>query len=518
MLRKRDIVSIQELFKDKYTQILLVIFLLALILRFLYFPHNIYFGFDQARDAYVVGEILLGNLKVLGPSTSIEGLYHGSLYYYIFAPFYAISSGDPIGVAAVLRILNALGVFIVFWIAKILFNKKTALISAFFYAISFEQTQFAIYINHPSLSIISLLFYYLGWVQYIFQQKKTGFALMLAGLGFSLQFEFVMVYLILTSIILGALHYKTILKLGIKWWILGWVVFIIPLSTYILAEIKYNFRSLQVLPSLLNSNSEDSVMIIRQLWFIIQRFFTYNIYALDGFISLTIIVFVIVILYFFKTNTRRHALLFLLIWFISGLFNYMHSYSSIPILHYGAGASIGLLIFMGFLIGKVLEKNLIFACALVIIPLISNLFLITTLNSKGSLPEVNVQSGMLLSDQKNAINYMYSKSQNEPFSINSLSMPLHVNTTWSYLLENYGNHKFGSIPVWGGNAAAGYPGNIKVEVARSKLPQMRFLIIEPTRGIHQYLIDDFIREENYFTKVVETKYFGAIKVETREVY
>ena len=68
--------------------LLLLIFLLALIIRLLYFPDNTYFGFDQARDAYAVKEILTGDLKVQGPPTATGILHHGVLYYYIFAPFY----------------------------------------------------------------------------------------------------------------------------------------------------------------------------------------------------------------------------------------------------------------------------------------------------------------------------------------------------------------------------------------------------------------------------------------------
>ncbi|MCR4305918.1 MAG: hypothetical protein NUV73_02435, partial [Candidatus Daviesbacteria bacterium] len=57
--------------KNKTSFCLLVaIFLLALLLRFLYFPQNTYFGFDQARDAYAVKEILNGDFKVTGPPTA----------------------------------------------------------------------------------------------------------------------------------------------------------------------------------------------------------------------------------------------------------------------------------------------------------------------------------------------------------------------------------------------------------------------------------------------------------------
>src|SRR5689334_21823740 len=108
----------------KYLIFLLGILALALLLRFLYFPGNIYFGFDQARDAFASLEVAHGNFRIIGPPTAIEGLYHGPLYYYIFAPFYLLSNGDPIAVSIFLRILNALGVLLVFLAGTALFNKK----------------------------------------------------------------------------------------------------------------------------------------------------------------------------------------------------------------------------------------------------------------------------------------------------------------------------------------------------------------------------------------------------------
>src|SRR3989344_5369865 len=101
---------------------LYLIFLIAIILRFLYFPENIYFGFDQARDGYSALEIFKGDLKIIGPTTAFEGLHHGVLYYYIIAPFYGLGNMSPEIVAALMRGLNALGIFLIFLISRILFN------------------------------------------------------------------------------------------------------------------------------------------------------------------------------------------------------------------------------------------------------------------------------------------------------------------------------------------------------------------------------------------------------------
>ena len=102
--------------------LLIFIFITALVLRFIYFPNNIYFGIDQANGSFAVKEILSGHPKLIGPSTSFDGLRHGVLYYYLYTPFYFISSGDPSLAAAFLRITNALCVFLIFLISVRVFS------------------------------------------------------------------------------------------------------------------------------------------------------------------------------------------------------------------------------------------------------------------------------------------------------------------------------------------------------------------------------------------------------------
>src|SRR3990167_8629434 len=143
-------------------KILIVVFLIALIIRFLFFPNNIYFGYDQARDAYEVKKILNGDFLLGGPTTLMPGLNHGVLYYYIYTPFYFLAQGDPTAIAILHRVANALGVILIFYLASKLFNPKVGLIAAIIFAFSFEQTQFSLYLNHPSFGVISIMLMYLG--------------------------------------------------------------------------------------------------------------------------------------------------------------------------------------------------------------------------------------------------------------------------------------------------------------------------------------------------------------------
>src|SRR3990167_8429303 len=100
---------------QNYSKYLLIIiaFRAAIVVRWWFIPGGaISFAYDQARDGFVVQELLQGDLKLLGPSVSgVPGLAHGVLYYYLIAPVYYFGHGDPRIVAYFLSFIGALGVF-----------------------------------------------------------------------------------------------------------------------------------------------------------------------------------------------------------------------------------------------------------------------------------------------------------------------------------------------------------------------------------------------------------------------
>ncbi len=208
---------------------------------------------------------------------------------------------------------------------------------------------------------------------------------------------------------------------------------------------------------------------------------------------------------------NRNKIIFLLIWFIAGLFSYFINDTSLYF--YGIGTSISLLIFAAFLIIKLYSRSKIAAVILVIIILASNFYLIQKNNPQGPNPEINVQTRMFLADEKRVVDYIYQKSAGEAFAVNAFSMPFKVNTTWAYLFEWYGKKKYGYLPIWGGNNALGYQGNLEVNNSRSTLPYKRFLITEPIRGFGAGEIIDFMTNESWFTDIIEEVRFGGFIVD-----
>lgn len=497
MLRSRDF-------------LLIVIFFIGLLLRLLFFPQNTYFGFDQARDAYAVKEIINGKLKITGPPTATQIFNHGVLYYYIFTPIYYLSGGDPLYVSLFLRVLNSVGIFLIFLIALPMFGELTAILAAILFAFSYEQTQFSLFLNHPSLAVLSVLIFYLGLSSWIFKNKDKGLLLALFGLGLSIQFEFVEVQLFGIFLLNLLFFRREIPRIKFKKIVLASVALFLPMMTYFISEIKNNFLVIKQifnlsLTSSLNNNSDVSLIANLMI-----RHFHDNIFS-DSRSSLILVLgFIIFLIIAQIKGFFRKQLIFLSLWFFGGFLIYF--FISNDAYFYNTGTSVALLILTAFLVSKIFSKSKYLAILILIIIATSNIKLIVKNNPLGPNQKINPQVGLLLMDEQKVLDYIYQSAHGEKFAVNALTMPYNVNTTWSYLFEWYGKKKYGYVPVWGGDAAEGFPGNLKVETARSKLPNKRFLIIEPLQGIPSYLKDSFIENEMKYTDIIDRKKVGTMEI------
>lgn len=504
----------RSVYKKRIFWILLGIFSVAVFLRFLYFPGNVYFGFDQARDAFASQSIFGGDLKIIGPPTANQIFHHGVLYYYIFGPIYLIFNGNPEAVSAFLRLFNASGVFLIFFIGETIFNPTVGIISAIFYAFSFEQTQLSLFLNHPAFVPVTVLVFYLGLALWIFKNKKEGFLLAVFGLGLSIQFEFVELQLIPIFLLFLLFFRKKLSGFSLKQFLLSGLAFLIPISTYIVGDLTHNFLSIRNFINAFNLGEAKGFTYTGSSFsdfnFVITRFLHDNFVANNIGAAVLSILLLVSLLIFLRMREYKSKMLFLSLWFFGGLLVYFLTKDKAYF--YSNGTSLSLLVFGAFLVERLFLKSRIIASLVIILILFSNLFLITKNNPLGPNMAINPQKGLLLTQEMKALDYIYQEADGQKFAVNALTMPLYINTTWSYLFEWYGRQKYGYVPVWGGNVAAGYYGNLKVNNDRKALPYKRFLIIEPKDGIYPYLVDKFLREENYFTNVVGKKKIGTLEV------
>lgn len=490
-------------------RIILLLFLLAVAIRFLYFPDNVYFAYDQARDSYTSLEILKGDIKIVGPpSVAGNNLFAGPLIYYIYAPIYFLFDKNPEAVSLFLRIINASGIFLTFAIATILFSKNVGLISSLFYAFSYEQTQYSIFLSHQPQAVIPVLLFYLGLSLIVFKNKTRGFLFTAVGAGLAIQFHYLYLYLIII-LSLTLVLFQKINLIKTKEAFYSLIIFTFLVSTYIISEIKFGARTVS---SFLES-AQTSGLHIKETAFILNRFIYDNLlanYSLTIFIG---ILFLGISFYFLSKKETGKQILFLLIWLLTSIIP--HLFSGTPSYYYSAGTNVSILIFVSFVISKLPKKYSLVALAIMIGVIYNNLYLIQRINPQGPNNYTVIQPEMLTRDEKKILDYIYQNADGKEFATRALTVPLDVNTTWSYIFEWYGKRKYGYLPIWTGPIANGYAG-IKSENDRSKLPKTQFLIIEPTSGIRPGIIENFFKEETYFTRVIEERQFGTLRVQKRQ--
>jgi hypothetical protein len=125
-----------------------------------------------------------------------------------------------------------------------------------------------------------------------------------------------------------------------------------------------------------------------------------------------------------------------------------------------------------------------------------------------------VQEGMTYANELKIVDYTYNASQNKNFTINTITSPLYINTTWAYLYQFYGESKYKYLPYWDGRDQRGYLGNLP---STSNPTDIRYLIIEPTTGIPDFFVKEAISAENMKSTVTETQRVGNFVIEKRKL-
>lgn len=505
--------------KKNILLILLGIFIFGYLINVLFLPKlSLSFYYDTARDAFTVQEIISGDLKILGPPASTPGLYHGVFYYYFLVPPYLFGHGSPIVAAYWIALFNAGTVFIVFYLTFLLTKKVGAgLLAAFLFAISFESTQYATWLSNPTLGIWTVPLIYLGLWIWIApgvggKLKEWGPIISALGLGLSIQSEIFLVYHIVPIVIWLWFVRKNIKKYDLFKF---FIILVLVLSPMILAEIKFGFRGINGFVSLLTN--QDAVTASKNLGDFIVLFLNElgRVFALSAYPSNIGYggIFILALLVISLLRWKKYALSwepFLASWLLSFVTIVSVGGISTPFLLVGTGPAVsiilGIFIYKWFVSGR---KNL--ALVILFLVVFSNLAMIFKENPNGSTLFA-IQKDLILNKELPAIDYVY-RVGGKNFAVNTLTNPLWINTTWSYLFNWYGKEKYGYLPEWYGRDQIGLLGNNLTSVSSNT--KVYIFIIEPMQGIPGKYLGEELSYEDSFTTVVEEKTFGEIRVQKR---
>ncbi len=500
--------------KIKIFLILVVIFFAAIFLRVMFLGQNaLTFGYDQARDAYMASEILRGDIKIQGPPSSTPGLFHGVLYYYLLAPLYGLGRGSPVVAAYGIAVINAATVFIIFLLAsKAAKNIWVGLLAALLFMVSFESTQYATWLSNPTTAIFTVPLTYLGLWLWTNSKSKWAPALTVLGLGLSIQAEIFLGYHIIPIAIWLFAARKSITK---KQLAIFAAALLFSLSTMILSEIKFGFKGIEGL-KLLISGGETNLAYAKSIgdYLILYlnqagRIFAFNSYPGNigyggGFI---------LILAIYSLIKKDRVGTFLSSWLFAHLSVVTMGGTSTPFLMVGIGPAVSII--MAYFLVKWWNGGykLVFLLTISIL-IYGNVSYIFRENPRGATLFA-IQKDMILSKQIPAVDFTYQKSAGAPFSLNSLTSPLFINITWSYLYEWYGKSTYGYVPEWHGRDQVGQLGTLP---ELGSATRKAFLILEPMGGIPPQYLSQTLAEENAFSRLVSEQNWGELRVQEREIY
>ena len=496
--------------KERYFLLLLCGVLLAIGVTLRVYYYQTTFGYDMARDAFEAHSIAYHHdLKIMGPGTDIVGLNHGVLWYYVLAIPYALSHQDP-QIAAIFFVILSLATIPVVWkLSFALFKDKTlSFVSTLLYAFSPLVIFLSSWMSNPVLCLyVSPPLLLLIW-QYIHKPsyKKAFFIGLLYGMLIQSQLANV---LLLLTIPLYILFFKLKFRfLNISALLLG---LFISLLSYLIVEVKFHGRGIFGALEFLGGHHGGFPKIQN----VLDKFIEFaNLTAFPFHNVLTpafLILFTGFIVFQFKANKKPVG--FLLIWLINILlFTLFSTGVSTSSFVFVPSIAAGVILF-SFVFVKILKKKAIIGVVLVIL-IFFQIAAVFKWQQEEFSPLAIPRSNTVYRD-KQIVDYTYKSSQGHAFVINTLTVPLYINTTWAYVYEFYGKSKYGYVPFWGGRGQTGYLGSLPEKPFGSDI---RYLILESAIGIPDAYVAKIKYDEEKISDLVEEKHFGYVIVQKRKFY
>ena len=486
----------------KYKFFLILIFLVGFYLRIMFLSGGgLTFSYDQGRDAFVINQILRGDFKIQGPSASTPGLFHGPFYYYLLAPAYLVGHGNPYYAAVWLAFVCSLAIPLVYYFSLKLFaSPRTSLILALLFAVSYEQTQYAVWLSNPTPAVLTVPLLYFGLWAWI-NGKKWGPVLSGLALGLSVHSDIFFLY-----------HLPVIFILWVRGRLKNIPPFLISLliivSTFIVSEIKFGFQGLRGLTNLFilqdaavsNRGFVDGLQVYLDQF---AKLVGYNLFPLNlGYAG---VIGAILVISLIRSKFKYKDLL--LLYVFSSAFASSFGGTSTPFLNAGLGAAV--LLLFGHFISR--QKSwLILGISFVFIA--ANLYSVFTHNPHGQTLFA-IQADLNLKNELAAVDYIYTSQSGRPFSLNTITAPLYINTAWSYLFNWYGQTKYQYLPRWHGHDQVGLLGNNLIWPDKSVTDY--YLIIDPPETNFSRYIAPGIAEEDGKSTLVKEVNFGQIRVQKR---
>lgn len=478
-------------FFKKYARLpflLLIIIVFAFLLRILWLPENLFFGFEQGRDLFAVrGIATLQDLKLLGPPSDLadEGIYHGAAFYYLLVPLYLIGRGDPFIVVLGLVLLNIAGIVFLYKAVEEFFDKRTAVLTALLFAVSYAAVVYSRWISNPApiQPAVALMLYFLS-----LSRKKPRYLV-----GAVLCFGAVMHFSLATAatLVLPIIAFLIIWKIKVSKWLFvlclaAVLIFFLP---YIIFDLRNNFifakSLLNIFHSLAGRSGGENALnqvLVELSDSILPKFITVSTIFLAFILGINLLRF--------KSKSVQTFLFFLigsiLPFLIFSISPARHIFVHVPIFFAVLAASAVNVLFQKY--GKI---ALIIPSVLVI----TNLNTLIPVSKDGVTFLYNSQR-TYLGEMKLAVDYIYHDAQGRQFSYDYFTVPWWRAEAWRYLFSWHGKNKYGYEP-------------------ENERTRIFYVIIEPDLTSKSVYKDNWYGEYKKDKVLLDSKQFRWLTIEKR---
>ena len=293
--------------------ILLLIFTVAVFIRFYNYPNRITFGPEQAisliNSGHMVTEkfTLLGNQNLLRKTASGHSLFAGALFNYSLIPFLLLFKFDPYPITVVFTLLNLFSGVIIYHLTKKMTDTTTAIFAFFLFMFSSFAVYFSMFIwNQNFMFLFGILSLYLI---YSFRKNKKLTYIFFLGLVSGAAYTVQDLQLLAAALII--IYLLIIAKEKLKVLLLFVLGAAMPNLPAIIFDLRNNFYHLStaieyVKDSLIGGHTDSSLSVYHFMFF-----FPFVIVALAIFVKALykknkILVFTLLGVYFYLNITSNN--------------------------------------------------------------------------------------------------------------------------------------------------------------------------------------------------------------------
>lgn len=302
-------------FSYKFVVLFFAILLLHIFLRFYQLEERGQFAWDQVDFAWTAKDMIVdGKFPLKGVvAKQNTGFHIGPAYHYLIAPFYDIYNLDPRASLVFAGVTSIFSLLVCFYCTLKLFNRNTALIAAFIYAISFfiiefDRIQWTVNFIAPISFIIFYSLYKVltGNIKYVY--------LLASAVGFSFHLHFTAIFF--PIIIFLSLPFLKFSLETIKHYFLSIFVLFVWFIPTVISEISEKATSTGSIIKYVSATNHGFHLtrffqLANDAFIEFGTIFTFKINEADKFIFLPLFYFM-----YLRKNITREKIIFLYLVFL----------------------------------------------------------------------------------------------------------------------------------------------------------------------------------------------------------